>query len=173
MKRFLIVLIIAITSCQSTSSDNDKTDSLGIKPGQTEEQRIAEIKDSLSRRIQEAMANDSAILAANAPVKVTSAKPVEKEYSNYKDIHLVWKNVSKKTISAIRFKWTGINAFGEPAEVGAISGSIGGGFSDERLKPGKSQSGTWEITSRDLKKVTKAWAYEVVFEDGSKWQIEN
>jgi hypothetical protein len=133
---------------------------------------MEKVKDSLSLRINEAQANDSAILAESTPVKVISAKPIEKEHSNYKDIHLVWENVSKKTISAIRFKWAGTNAFGEPAEVGVMSQGVGGGFSDDKLKPGKSQDGTWNILSRDLKKVTKAWAYEVVFEDGTKWKVE-
>ncbi len=82
------------------------------------------------------------------------------------------KNVSKKTISAIRFKWTGINAFGEPADMGITNGE-GGGFDDDKLRPSKSNSGEWSILSRDLKKVTKAWAYEVVFEDGTKWELND
>jgi len=108
----------------------------------------------------------------DCPVKILSAKPVEQEYSNYKDIRLSWKNISKKTISAIRFKWKGENAFGEPADMGVKTGE-GGGFSDDKLRPGKSDYGEWSILSRDLKKVTKAWVYEVAFEDGTKWELNN
>jgi len=100
------------------------------------------------------------------PVKILSSRPVENDYSSYRDIHLSWKNVSKKTITGIKFRWKGVNAFGDQADVGD-----GGGFTDDKLRPGKTDYSEWSILSRDLKKVTKAWAYEVVFEDGTKWEL--
>lgn len=106
----------------------------------------------------------------NAPIKIISARPATKEYSSYKDITLTYKNVSAKTISAIKFKWYGLNAFGEPADMGAVTDGIGAGFTDKLLKAGKLTSSTFDISSRDLKKVVKAWPYEVAFEDGTKWK---
>lgn len=116
---------------------------------------------------------DTAGLSAS-PVKILSAKLVGREYSNYKDIRLSWKNVGSKRISAIRFRWYGLNAFGEPADMGSsyIQRGFGGGFSDDKLSPGKTDSGTWEIMSKDGKKVVLAWPYEVVFEDGTKWELK-
>lgn len=107
---------------------------------------------------------------SQAPVKVISVRLVEREYSNYKDIRLTWKNVGSKKIEAIRFKWYGTNAFGEPADMGSnsMTEGVGGGFTDRPLKPGKVDSGTWEIMSKDGKKAM-AWPYEVAFEDGTKW----
>lgn len=107
----------------------------------------------------------------NCPVKILAAKPVREDYSNYKSVYISYKNISKKTITGIKFKWKGINAFGEPADMGATDGT-GGGFTDDKLRAGRSDNGTWDILSRDLKKVTKAWVYEVAFEDGTKWELD-
>jgi len=104
-----------------------------------------------------------------APVKVFSAKFVTKEYSNYKDISLRYKNVSKKNVTAIRFKWYGENAFNEPADMGGIIQGWGNGFTDDLLKPGANDYGEWSILSKDGKKVLIAYPYEVAFADGTKW----
>lgn len=106
-----------------------------------------------------------------APVKVLSAKFVTKEYSNYKDISLSWKNVSSKKISAIKFKWYGINAFNEPADMGGLQEGWGSGFSDDGLRAGGTDYGTWSILSKDGKKVLIAYPYEVAFDDGTKWEL--
>lgn len=157
IKKFLFIVIVIVSSCQPVVSNyNPETDSTAIVSQDT----TSAVKNLRNR--------DS--LLANCPVKIISTSPVEHdEYSNYKDVHSVWKNVSKKTISAIRFRWTGINAFGEPADMGSSTG-IGAGFTDDILRSGKSDNGTWEILSKDLKKITKAWVYEVAFEDGTKWE---
>ncbi|MBU6158881.1 MAG: hypothetical protein KGP35_07620 [Bacteroidetes bacterium] len=106
-----------------------------------------------------------------APVKVLSAKFVTKEYSNYKDVSLRYKNISEKVITAIRFKWYGENAFNEPADMGGLIDGWGGGFTDDALKPGTSEYGEWSVLSRDGKKILIAYPYEVVFKDGSKWEL--
>lgn len=106
-----------------------------------------------------------------APVKVTSAKFVTKEYSNYKDIALRYKNVGDKVVTAIRFKWYGENAFSEPADMGGLREGWGGGFTDDALRPGASDYGQWSILSRDGKKILIAYPYEVVFKDGTKWEL--
>lgn len=107
-----------------------------------------------------------------APVKVTSAKFITKEYSNYKDIALRYKNVSGKVVTAIRFKWYGENAFNEPADMGGLQEGWGGGFMDETLRPGASDYGQWNILSRDGKKILIAYPYEVVYKDGTKWKLQ-
>ncbi len=107
-----------------------------------------------------------------APIKVVSAKFVEKEYSNYKDVSLRYKNVSNKVVSAIKFKWYGENAFSEPADMSGLREGWGGGFTDDALRPGKSDYGEWSVLSRDGKKILIAYPYEVVFKDGTKWELQ-
>jgi hypothetical protein len=131
----------------------------------------------------EYIANDIEVLYKNslfdtvglyaAPVKVLGARLISRDYSSYKDIRLTYKNISTKAISAIRFKWYGINSFNEPADMGSSSlqEGFGSGFADDRLPPGKTDSGTWSIMSKDGKKVVLAWPYEVAFEDGTKWEL--
>lgn len=106
-----------------------------------------------------------------APIKILSAKFVEKEYSNYKDIALKYKNTSNKIVTAIRFKWYGENAFSEPADMGGLRNGWGGGFTDDALKPGSTKYSEWSILSRDGKKVLIAYPFEVVFKDGTHWKL--
>jgi len=73
---------------------------------------------------------------------------------------------SNKDISAIRFRWCIINAFGELADRG-----YGNGANDIKLRVGKSNSSEWSLLSRDAKKIVSAWPTEIVFEDGTKWEI--
>lgn len=94
-----------------------------------------------------------------APIKVLNARFVSKEYSFYKDISLRYKNISGKVISAIRFKWYGENAFIEPAEMGGLKEGWGGGFTDDALRPGGVDNGTWSILSKDGKKILIAYPY--------------
>jgi len=138
-----------------------------------EQSRIMEIKDSLMESFEKKSLFDT-IGLSNAPVKVLSARLVKQEYSNYKDISITYKNVSKKRIEAIRFRWYGINAFNEPADMGSygLTKGFGSGFDDNPLSPGKSKTGEWSILSNDGKKVILAWPYEVVFKDGTKWELE-
>lgn len=131
---------------------------------------IDEEADSIVRAKIKEFRFDTAGLSV-APVLILKARMVEKEYSTYKDIALTYKNVSGKKIEAIRFAWYGENAFGEPADMGIGHDGFGGGFTDDPLKPGKTESGTWSILSRDGKKVILAWPTEVVFEDNTKWMV--
>ena len=109
-----------------------------------------------------------------SPINVISARFVEKEYSNYKDVSLRYKNVSNKKVSAIRFKWYGENAFNEPADVGGLyRNGWGGGFDDEGLSVGRTTSSVWNILSKDGRKILIAYPYEVAFADGTKWELKN
>jgi hypothetical protein len=115
---------------------------------------------------------------SSSPIKVLSATMYSEEYSNFRDIRLKIQNVSAKQIVAARFSWYGENAFGEPADMGGVSimsGSegFGGGFSERIINPNKTATLSWDINSRDGKKVIKAWAKEVVFSDGTKWKSSN
>lgn len=108
-----------------------------------------------------------------SPIKVLNARFVEREYSNYKDVFLRYKNVSNKRVSAIRFKWYGVNAFNEPADVGGVfSNGWGGGFDDEGLGVGNTTSNNWNVLSKDGKKILIAYPFEVAFSDGSKWELK-
>ncbi len=167
MKKLLLFGLAAllIVSCKTNSkSETDATDPLI-------ELRAKQYADSIVKAAEhEAMFDTSGLY--NAPVKIVSAKLVEREYSSYKDMRLSYKNVSDKKIDAIRFRWYGLNAFGEPADMGtSLSRGFGGGFTDDPLSPGRSDYGEWGILSRDGKKVVLAWPTEVVFTDGTKWEI--
>jgi len=112
--------------------------------------------------------NDDTTGTSTAPVKVLQAKPHRNDYSAYRDIMLQFRNVSDKDISGIKFAWRGIDAFGNPADIGT-----GQGFFDLGLKAGCQVSGKFSIHSPNLKTVTRAWVTEVAFEDGSTWTLKN
>ena len=105
-------------------------------------------------------------------VEIISATFIKSsEYSNYKSVKISYKNVSAKDIKAIRFKWYGMNAFDQPADCGDYSNlGFGAGYMDDGLKSGKTKSGVWDISSRDGDRIVKAWPYEIVYLDGSKWK---
>lgn len=161
----ILVLYVLFISCNNISS-NSKSDSTI-----TDHQRDS-IIEVVDRGIIDKMLEDT-IKAKNAPVKILKARIIQKEYSSYKSISLTYKNVSGKDIEAIRFSWYGVNAFDEPADMGSsLVEGFGGGFMDDGLRANHSSSDTWSILSRDAKKVIAAWPTEVVFEDGTKWEIE-
>lgn len=83
------------------------------------------------------------------------------------------KTFPAKTISAIRFGWYGLDAFGDPANIGPLSNGFGGGYSDTELKGGKKETSKWSVITTNLKKVVKAWVTEVAFEDGTKWKAQS
>jgi len=171
MKKIILVLsIVFFISCQK--SDQQKLEEVNNQIDSLEIQRIAEEKtDSLIKNYAKNQMLDTTGMHLN-PVKVLSYKFVKEEYSNYKNIKLVYKNISKKTIQAIRFEWYGENSFNEPADMGGLlNNGTGGGFTDDILKPNKTESGIWNIYSKDGKKILAARAYEVAFTDGTKWEL--
>lgn len=165
-----IAMLLTLFSCKPKKSETDllieKSDKL------LDSLRIARKMDSMTKASMTNILWDT-VGVYNAPIKVLSAKLVRREYSNYKDMALVYKNVSNKRISAVRFSWYGENAFGEPADMGGLTQEgFGGGFDDSGLGAGKTGSGEWSILSKNGKKVIMAWPREVVFEDGTKWKSE-
>lgn len=169
MKKFLLVFFIfLIYGCDNNTPR---------EYNEAELSRFDEIKDSLKREI-EANANErvfgDTIGLHKSPVKVLSYKVVESGSGRYRNVYLSFKNVSDKKIDAVKFRWTGEDAFGDPAEMGNhYAKGFGGGFDDGGLNVNQTKSGEWSVLSRNAKKVTLAWATEVVFSDGSKWEIGN
>lgn len=166
----LIPLLILISSCKLTTKDDVDTQS----------PRYQEIRDSIRDKVDSMVGDRIATIywdtigVSNAPIKVISSKLIKRS-SLGRDIRLVWKNVSNKNITAIRFRWYGLNAFNRPADMGinSMAEGFGGGFTDDLIRPGKTDYGEWSIISRDGKKVVLAWPVEVVFEDGSKWESQS
>ncbi|AMR34226.1 hypothetical protein A0256_23630 [Mucilaginibacter sp. PAMC 26640] len=178
MKTFKLFLIASIYLILSGCQQQDKP--------KTEIDKAME-RDSFSRKMYgesadehiKKMVNQNIAKAAfdtvglhSAPVKVLQAKIVKEEYSNYRSVFLKYKNISKKTVSGIKFQWYGTNAFNEPADLGSTyAAGFGGGFTDDPLRPGRSEGSTWNVLSRDAKKLKLAWPIEVSFSDGTSWKL--
>jgi len=172
MKRLFLPMLCLLSGCKNDQQRNlEHADSLiAESKKQLQYYKISTMADSIMKADTKTIMFDT-VGVGSGPVVVTSSAFVEKQYSNFKDMHLKYKNVSGKKIDAIRFRWYGENAFGEPADMGTSpERGFGGGFTDSPLLPGKTGSGTWGILSRDGKRIIAAWAYEVVFSDGSKWK---
>ncbi len=169
----LLAVGLLLTACEKQQTQNTSS----TKTSDAEIDAMAEkMVDSVAAAIDSQVRNEDMADTAklkSSPVRVLKFNLVKREYSNYRDIELKYKNVSDKTIEGIRFEWFGTNAFGEPADMGGtfIEGR-GGGFTDETLKPGKTTYSRWEIFSNDAKKIITARPYEVVFSDGSKWTLK-
>ena len=106
-----------------------------------------------------------------SPVKILFAKFVTEEYSKFRGIRLSYKNVGRKKISAIRFRWYGENSFNEPADMSYLGKGWGGGVSEDPLRPGATDYGIWSNLSRDGKKILIAYPFEVAFDDGTTWLL--
>lgn len=141
----------------------------GSTPAETQQPVDSAKPNNLTEMVNAAMFDTVGV--ATAPVRVMLARLVTGDQSAYKSIRLTWQNVGSKKIAAIRFNWYGLNAFGEPAEMGGnkVTG-FGSGFVDRSLAPGATDTGTWPIMSKDGKKVVMVWPYEIAFEDGTKWK---
>lgn len=161
---FLILIMFWICACESEAPKKYDPQK---KLREAEAQRIA--KDFVAEITSSALWDTA--YSSSAPVVVISSRLVKQEYSNRRDLELRFKNVSGKTVSAIRFRWYGLNAFNEPADMGDYANvGFGAGQTDSPLRPGKTNTGEWGILSKDAKKIVRAWAYEVVFSDGTKWR---
>jgi hypothetical protein len=178
MKKLLLLSFsyILIISCNNLSKNKDNLStevdtSVAGFDNMSVESQYEKLKDSILKNQFRKRAFDTTGIS-KSPVIVLNSKFVEKEYSNYKDIQLTYKNVSNKKIQAIRFEWFGENSFGEAADMGSsLLLGEGGGFTDEILSPGRKSTGTWEIFSKDGKKIITARAYEVAFTDGTIWKL--
>lgn len=140
MKRLLVILII-LNGLSCKEQTKSETDELIEKADRLLDSIAAARKvDSMVKATMKSAYFDTSGIST-APVKILSTRIVKNEYSALRDIELTWKNVSNKKISAIRFKWYGVNAFNEPADMGSGFDGLGGGMSDDLLSPGPPRGG--------------------------------
>lgn len=168
MKKGFWTIFVSIAfgafSCNPQKADTDPVEYARLKDSIVT--NLMNNSDSITRSV---LLSDTAY-DPSCPVMIISAKPETQEYSNYRDIAIVYKNISSKNISAIRFKWYGVNAFNKPADMGVLDNGMGGGFDDQGLDSRETSRGSWSLLSRDLKRVVKAWVTEVAFTDGTNWK---
>jgi hypothetical protein len=178
-----ILLTALLQSCSNEAELKKENQSTGIIKSEKYSQetsdleikiRAKRITDSLISSVTKSALFDTAGLHTS-PVKVIKSYLYQEEYSNYKNISLTYKNNSRRKIEAIKFRWYGEDAFGEPADMGSygITEGFGGGFTDDALDVGKVRTSSWEILSSRAKKIILAWPIEVIFSDGIKWDIRN
>jgi hypothetical protein len=164
-----LVFIALFVGCENKPSKYSASQLDSFGDNENHEYR-EHVKDSVMKDLNKQIYMDTAGLYIS-PVKIIKSRFAKKEYSSYKDIELTYKNVSGKKIDGIKFRWYGLNAFGDPADMGTIGNGFGGGFTDDPLSPGRSETSQWSILSRDGKKIVLAWPIEVAFSDGTKWKI--
>lgn len=172
MKKLLYIIPIILISyaCNQT---NQSTELSQYSKDSIEEVSRHMVDSIISKADHDSWHDEYIRSKKNNPVQILSARFTQEEYSNYKNVRLSYKNVSQKIIKAIRFRWHGLNDFGDNADMSnGFNDGTGGGFTDDRLKPGRTDYGTWDILSRDGDKIDAAWAYEVVFTDGTKWKLK-
>lgn len=169
-KLLLFITTIAMLSCKSEHEKRIEETQAFIDDLKT--QQLAEEKvDSLLKSNRKDFYLDTTGIK-NSPVKIIKSELVPVTYTNKKNIKLVFKNTSEKPIKAIRFEWYGENAFNEPAEMGSYgTKGEGGGFTDDKLNAGKTDSAEWSIYSDDAKTIIAARPYEVAFSDGTIWKL--
>ncbi|KRD12869.1 hypothetical protein ASE21_02870 [Flavobacterium sp. Root901] len=169
-KSFIIFpgLLLLITACTQSNSEKIR----GSKPLQIETNNnynVLENKDS-SNSVKGNFSNKS--LQENSSIKIIESKLIKNQYSDHRDIKIVFKNSGKKDIQAIKFEWYCENSFNEPANGRYFYGE--GRFTGEitcLLKAGKSVTKVWEDFSTDANRIMNARAYYVVFTDGTKWKL--
>lgn len=172
MKTKVIFLVIVIaTSC----INKNKIDHVSIKKDVNHQQanNQIDIANSLSPSdsIKQRFLNP--IESKESPVKILSSKLSKNQYSDHKDIELVYKNVSKKKIGAIRFEWYCENAFNKPAngKFFFIKGKSEG-YTNLPINSKQTKTQIWEGFSTDAKTIISARAYFVAFSDGTSWKLD-
>jgi len=110
----------------------------------------------------------------DSPIKIVKATLLDNSYSHHKDIKIAYQNSSKKSIKAIKLEWYCINAFEEPANGNYFYGE--GNFKGNvttLIKSGQTKTQVWEDFSTDADKIIKVRAYYIVYNDGTKWELNN
>ncbi|MBF4493512.1 hypothetical protein IRZ83_15225 [Flavobacterium sp. JLP] len=167
MRRILISFIIMIISGCGKTNKKEPQNNVEIIP-KTETSVETETTDSLN--LKEKFLDTTNI--KTSPVKILSSKLFKNEYSDHKDIQLIYKNVSKTDIKAIKFEWYCENSFDKPAS--GRSFFIKGEYTGETtflLKKQNTAFKIWEDFSTDANTIIAARAYEVIFTNGTKWKL--
>jgi len=165
VKITLIVLSLTASCTNTRKKDNlitlKKFDQKHIK----EEEKLS-TTDSIKKSFLDTLNTKE------SPVQIILSKLSNTEYSDHKDIQLIYKNVSTKKIKAIKFEWYCENVFEKPASGRNffIKGKSGG-ISNILLKPKETRSQVWEDFSTDTDKIIKARVYFVMFSNGTKWEL--
>jgi hypothetical protein len=159
MKKVIIfIILIGFFSCDFKNSQ--KKEELTFE----EQLEVKKITDSYLQEARDNIGMDTSG-QSNSPIKILKFRLVpHSEYSNYKDIELTYKNVSKKKIEGVKFSWYCKNVFGEVAENGQSWG-----VTDEPILPNETTKSQWQMNSKDAKKIKNVIVTEVVFQDDSKW----
>lgn len=118
--------ILSIINCSMMATSLSSCDTQSSSEKMEKDAKVQMKVDSIMKAHQKQFYIDTTGISS-CPVLITSRKIVEREYSNYRDIKLCYKNVSGKTITAIRFSWYGETAFNEPADMGGFEPGGGGG----------------------------------------------
>ncbi|MGQ0740201.1 MAG: hypothetical protein ACT4OJ_14210 [Bacteroidota bacterium] len=180
MKQLLIIILTALLSGCSNNNPKPQAEKESEKKLSKWEGYMKAFKDSvdLSSDIYDLDAAhfDTANISTS-PIAITETTIwKEKEYLGleYDNISVRFRNISGKTIEAVKLRWFCEDAFGEPVFLFSrptIRMSIGQGRSNEQLKPGGIGQVRWRGNATDLYKVVRAWPYEVAFSDGIVWKI--
>lgn len=137
------------------------------KYGMSAEDRIKEMtNNSLSRALM-----DTAGLY-KSPIKVLKSSFIKREYGNYRDVSITFKNIGTKRIAGVKFMWKALDAFKKPAEAGGSVDGFGSGFTDEEIKPGSTLTVEWNVSSKNGKTIVLAWPFEVAYADGTSWKLK-
>ena len=169
MKKILLLVFSSsflFSKCNQTKQE--KKIYIKSEKKSTEDQDNLYKTDTIS--IKNSTANKSHL--EKSPIKIIKATLLNNNYSHHKDIKVIYKNSSKKAIKAIKFEWFCINAFEEPASGNYFYGE--GKFkgkTTDLIKPGEIKTEIWEDFSTDADKIIKIRAYYVVFNNGTKWQL--
>lgn len=137
MKTSLIILsILLLFSCQSITTNNANSDST-LTP--TQNAHFDSLKADIPNKVNNMIYGDTTGVW-KAPIIIYSKKVVKSESGSLENIQLKYKNTSSKNITAIKFRWKGVDAFGDPADMGTsrIAEGYGAGYTDVELKLGKS-----------------------------------
>lgn len=170
MKKKLLLffsILFTLSNCNQTKQEN-KAIVKSKKHSKTNENSLDK-KDSIFEKKDVTKSANSRDL----PIKIIKAILLKNDYSHHKDIKIIYKNTSKKTIKAIKLDWFCINAFEEPASGNYFYGE--GNFKGSltsTIKPGETKSEIWEDFSTDADKIIKVRAYYIVYNDGTKWELK-
>ena len=168
---FIFIVIIFITSCDSSSKINDNIDSIQIDTPvskvETEnlKQDNQDFDDYFLNKFH--AVDTGLILIIDGKIN---------KFPNYREVILKLKNNSGKTISAAKFDWTINDAFGKPAIIENKDNKYvdvnGFGFStidDLNLKPNKTIYTSFYIRSTNASILSHINVCEIAYTDGTSW----
>lgn len=166
----LILVILIATSCTTKNKKDHFSMKKETNSYQINKQVDPENNLSQSDSIKQSFLNTAG--CNESPVKIISSKLLKNQYSDHKDIELIYKNISKKKIGAIRFEWYCENAFNKPAngKFFFIKGKCEG-YTNLAINTKQTRSQIWESFSTDAKTIISARAYFVAFSDGTTWKL--